>query len=104
VAEQDKLGAGYLVVEQSRALTGGDHERTKAGLNHLAFHVDTREQVDALAGNAVRHGWRPLFADRYPFAGGESHYAAYLENTDGFEVELVAGGDPSTQKPSTFEG
>ena len=36
------------------------------------------------------HGWTPLFADRYPWAGGPEHYAAYLENTDGFEVELVA--------------
>jgi hypothetical protein len=31
-----------------------------------------------------------LFADQYPFAGGTGHYAAYLENIDGFEVELVA--------------
>jgi hypothetical protein len=31
-----------------------------------------------------------MFADRYPWAGGPGHYAAYLENTDGFEVELVA--------------
>jgi hypothetical protein len=26
-----------------------------------------------------------------PHAGGPDHYAAYLANTDGFEVELVAG-------------
>jgi hypothetical protein len=60
-------------------------------LNHLALHVDTREHVDALAAEALQHGWRPMFADRYPFAGGERHYAAYLENADGFEIELVAG-------------
>jgi hypothetical protein len=40
---------------------------------------------------APAHGWTPLFAYRYPHAGGPAHYAAYLENTDGFEVELVAG-------------
>jgi hypothetical protein len=32
-----------------------------------------------------------LFADRHPFAGGPDHYAASLEDGDGFEVELVAG-------------
>jgi hypothetical protein len=47
--------------------------------------------VDELACGAQAHGWRLLFADRHPFAGGREHYAAYLENPDGFEVELVAG-------------
>jgi hypothetical protein len=31
-----------------------------------------------------------LLADRHPRAGGPAHYAAYLENGGGFEVELVA--------------
>jgi hypothetical protein len=31
-----------------------------------------------------------MFADRHPYAGGQHHCAAYLENDDGFEVELCA--------------
>lgn len=31
-----------------------------------------------------------LIPERRPFAGGPDHYAAYLANSDGFEVELVA--------------
>jgi len=31
-----------------------------------------------------------MFSDLHPHAGGPQHYAAYLENYDGFEVELVA--------------
>jgi len=31
-----------------------------------------------------------MFADRHPYAGGPQHYAAFLQNTDGYEVELVA--------------
>ncbi len=84
------LGATYLVVERSPALSADDHERTRPGLNHLALHVDTRERVDELAAEAVEHGWSPMFAEKYPYAGGDRHYAAYLENSDGFEVELVA--------------
>jgi len=42
-------------------------------------------------------GGRRLFTDRHPYAGGEGHYAAYLENPDGFEVELVA---PSPGPPA----
>ncbi|WP_410632782.1 GNAT family N-acetyltransferase [Amycolatopsis sp. cmx-4-83] len=90
-----RLGGTYLVVEASPALSATNHERTRPGLNHLALHVATRTEVDALTTRAPDHGWRPLFADRYPHAGGPAHYAAYLENESGFEVELVASeGSP----------
>ena len=62
----------------------------RPGLNHLAFHVSDRGTVDRMVGEALLHGWRLLFADRHPYAGGEQHYAAYLEDRDGYEVELVA--------------
>jgi catechol 2,3-dioxygenase-like lactoylglutathione lyase family enzyme len=84
------LGSCYLVVEQSPARVPGRHDRLRPGLNHLAFHAGDRSAVDRLAADAPAHGWRLLFADRHPYAGGEGHYAAYLENEDGFEVELVA--------------
>jgi hypothetical protein len=48
--------------------------------------------VDELSAEAVLHGWTLMFAEKHPYAGGEQHYAAYLENADGFEVELVAAG------------
>ncbi|WP_432157689.1 VOC family protein [Streptomyces sp. bgisy153] len=85
-----RAGETYVVVEESPAMTAADHDRLRPGLNHLAFHAGSRTDVDALAGAAPGHGWRPLFADRYPYAGGPGHYAAYLVNSDGFEVELVA--------------
>jgi len=84
-------GSTYLVIEQSSAMSAGDHDRLRPGVNHLAFHVGTRQEVDSLAGEAPAHGWTLLFPDTHPYAGGSSHYAAYLANTDGFEVELVAG-------------
>ena len=60
-------------------------------MNHLAFDGGSPAEVDALMADASAHGWAPLYADRYPHAGGESHYAGWLENTDGFKVEIVAG-------------
>ena len=86
-----RLGATYLVVEQSPALIAGEHDRLRPGLNHLAFHAGTRQNVDRLAAEGPALGWTLLFPDRHPHAGGPDHYAAYLANTDGFEVELVAG-------------
>lgn len=83
-------GESYVVVEDSAARTGTRHDRTAPGINHLALHAGTRADVDRIAAAAPEHGWTLMFADRHPHAGGEHHYAAYLENTDGFEVELVA--------------
>lgn len=85
-----RLGDTYVVAEQSPALTGTEHDRCRPGLNHLAFHAASREQVDELTAAAPGHGWALMFADRHPHAGGAETYAAYLENEDGYEAELVA--------------
>jgi catechol 2,3-dioxygenase-like lactoylglutathione lyase family enzyme len=85
-----RAGATYIVVEQSPAMTAGDHERCRAGLNHLAFHVASKQRVDELAEAGPVHGWKLMFTDSHPYAGGPDHYAAYMENADGYEVELVA--------------
>jgi catechol 2,3-dioxygenase-like lactoylglutathione lyase family enzyme len=86
-----RLGDSYLVIEQSPALTAVAHDRLRPGLNHVAFHAGPRAAVDALADDGPANGWTLLFPERHPHAGGPGHYAAYLANTDGFEVELVAG-------------
>ncbi|MEU9378344.1 VOC family protein [Streptomyces sp. NPDC048255] len=90
-----RLGTTYVVFEQSAALTAHEHDRCRPGLNHLAFHVEGRDRVEALVSEAPRHGWSLMFPDRHPYAGGDRTYAAYLENTDGFEVELVAVDPPA---------
>jgi catechol 2,3-dioxygenase-like lactoylglutathione lyase family enzyme len=87
-----RLGGTYIVIEQSPDLTAASHDRCRPGLNHLAFHAGTQDQVDALAGRAAEHGWGPMFETEYPHAGGPDHYAAYLANSHGYEVELIATG------------
>jgi catechol 2,3-dioxygenase-like lactoylglutathione lyase family enzyme len=88
-----RRGPTYVVVERSPDLVADRHERCRPGLNHLAFHAGPPARVDELTAAAAGHGWRLMFADRHPYAGGPRHYAAFLENRDGFEVELVAGPD-----------
>ncbi|GAA4625619.1 VOC family protein [Cellulomonas oligotrophica] len=83
-------GAVYVVLESGPDVRGDRHDRLRPGLNHLAFHAGAPADVDALARDAQQHEWSLLFADSHPHAGGPDHYAAYLENADGFEVELVA--------------
>ncbi|WP_256468618.1 VOC family protein [Pseudarthrobacter sp. SSS035] len=83
-------GSTYIVLEESPDLSGRHHHRTAPGLNHLAFNAGSRLRVDALAVDSAEYGWAPLFPEKYPHAGGPDHYAAYLTNSDGFEIELVA--------------
>lgn len=85
-----QLGDAYLVFEQSPALTAAEHDRCRPGLNHVALHAGARTDVDRLVEAAPPHGWTLLFPDRHPWAGGPEHYAGYLSDADGYEVELVA--------------
>jgi catechol 2,3-dioxygenase-like lactoylglutathione lyase family enzyme len=91
----DPAGGGvYVVLEQSPAQIGDRHERRAPGLNHLALWAGSPAELDALVAEAPAHGWALMFADRHPFAGGPAHRAAYLEDADGYEVELVAKQQP----------
>lgn len=85
-----RFGATYLVIEQSPDMSAAEHDRLRPGLNHLAFHAGDRQEVDALTASAPAQGWTLLFADKHPYAGGKDHYAAYLANSDGYEIELIA--------------
>jgi len=85
------LGETYLVFVQTeeRFLTPAYH-RCRTGLNHLAFHAASREQVDEIT-LALRKRKAPiLYEDRHPFAGGKDYYAVFFEDPDRIKVELVA--------------
>jgi catechol 2,3-dioxygenase-like lactoylglutathione lyase family enzyme len=80
----------YVVVEQSPAMSAGEHDRLRPGMNHLALNAAGRAEVDAIVAEATKHGWTLMFADRHPYAGGPQHYAAFPHNGDGYELEIVA--------------
>ncbi len=81
----------YLVFVQTqeRFLDVGYH-RSRVGLNHLAFHAASREQVDHMTEKLKQRHVPILYLDRHPFAGGENHYAVFFEDPDRIKVELAA--------------
>jgi catechol 2,3-dioxygenase-like lactoylglutathione lyase family enzyme len=94
-----RSGPTYIVLEQSPARTASRHDRCRPGMNHLAFHVASAALVEAMTAAAAQHGWRLMFADQHPYAAGTAHYAAFLENVDGYEAELVAMEFPPPPAP-----
>jgi catechol 2,3-dioxygenase-like lactoylglutathione lyase family enzyme len=63
-------------------------DRDASGLNHIAFHARSREQVDELTAEVrERDDSTVLYDEQHPFAGG--YYALYCENPDGVKVEIV---------------
>ncbi len=87
-----EANGAYLTFTTSPNLAGSTHDRRQPGLNHLAFIGGTPAEVDAIMADSAQHGWRPLYQERYPHAGGLRHYAGWLENSAGFKAEVVANG------------
>ena len=85
------LGETYLVFVQAppEHLPAGYH-RQRIGLNHLAFHAASREQVDEVALWVKESGYNLLYPERHPHAGGPNYYALYCEDPNRIKVELVA--------------
>lgn len=80
----------YLVFVQAEAayLERGYH-RKQVGLNHLAFAVENREQVDALKESLLKLGVTELYPERFPFAGGPDYYAFFCEDPDRIKLEIT---------------
>lgn len=86
-----KLNETYIVfVQAEERFLDIPYHRCRVGLNHLAFHAQSRSHVDELTNKLVQKGIHILYADQHPFAGGKEHYAVYFEDPDRMKVELVA--------------
>lgn len=83
-------GSGFsLALEQSDDMVPGMlYSRFRPGLNHLAFTVGSESTLESIGTQAAGYGWSALPVDRHPIAGRAP--VIYLEDRDGFEVELVA--------------
>ena len=83
-------GSGFAVaLEQSPDMVPGMlYSRLRPGLNHIAFTLESADVFVSILAEAASHGWETLPIDGHRIAGGAQ--VGYLEDGDGFEVELVA--------------
>lgn len=86
-----RIGETYIVfVQANEKFMDIPYHRCRVGLNHLAFHASSRQQVDDMTRKLKEKGVKILYTDKHPFAGGDEHYAVYFEDPDRIKVELVA--------------
>jgi len=85
-----KLGQTYLVFVQTEdQYLDPVYHRKHSGLNHLAFHGESPEMIDQLRAKLEQKGVVLLYPERYPYAGGQGHYAVFFEDPNRMKVEVV---------------
>jgi catechol 2,3-dioxygenase-like lactoylglutathione lyase family enzyme len=86
-----RLDNAYIVfVQTEEKYLHIPYHRSGTGLNHIAFHAESRSRVDRMSEQLRKKGVKLLYKDRYPYAGGEGHYAVFFEDPDRIKVELAA--------------
>jgi catechol 2,3-dioxygenase-like lactoylglutathione lyase family enzyme len=80
-----------------RSADGGEHHYYGVGIEHLAFEVDAREEVDAAYERCVRAGADVHFPPEED-RDIEGYYAVFVFDPDGFRVEVFCA------RPAPAEG
>ncbi|MDZ4663197.1 MAG: VOC family protein [Pseudomonadota bacterium] len=72
---------------EEKYLEQGYH-RKRAGLNHLAFYADSKEQVDKLFSEILRPREIQCLYEGNP-TGDPEYYAVFFEDPDRIKIEVV---------------
>jgi catechol 2,3-dioxygenase-like lactoylglutathione lyase family enzyme len=70
-----------------RPADGGEHRHYRVGIEHVAFEVDTREEVNAAHERAVRAGAEVHFPPE-DYRHVEDYYSFFALDPDGIRVEV----------------
>jgi catechol 2,3-dioxygenase-like lactoylglutathione lyase family enzyme len=86
-----QAGSGSLGLRQ--ALVDQEFDLYAPGLHHLAFAVESREEVDGLHNRAAAAGAEILHAPRLWPQYHPEYYATFFLDPDGFRLEVAASRD-----------
>lgn len=86
-----KLESTYIVfVQVEDKYLDFDYHRKHAGLNHLAFHGESKAFVDEMTIKLKEKNVTILYTDKHPFAGGNDYCAVFFEDPNRIKVEICA--------------
>ncbi len=84
-----KEGTYIVFVQTHERYLKLKYHRSGTGLNHLAFSVESREEVDGLRNLIKSCGLNELYSERYPHAGGDDNYVLFFEDPHRIKVEVA---------------
>lgn len=89
-----KRGETYIVFVQTEVkYLAFPYHRSHTGLNHLAFHVASKEALDHIAQNLYTKGFKILYDDKFRKEESTDPYSVFFEDPDRIKVELVLSGN-----------
>ncbi|WP_164232789.1 VOC family protein [Microbacterium hydrocarbonoxydans] len=78
-----------VLLYPARDNADGPHEHGRVGWQHLAYAVDSREEVDRLHDIALDAGWTEVRGPKeYPRFSAR-YYAAFVEDANGIRLEFM---------------
>ncbi|HWJ31457.1 MAG TPA: VOC family protein [Gaiellaceae bacterium] len=86
-----RAGSGSFGLRQ--ALVDQEYELYAAGLHHVAFAVETREEVDGVHERAAGAGAEILHVPKLWPQYHPEYYATFFLDPDGFRLEVAASRD-----------
>jgi catechol 2,3-dioxygenase-like lactoylglutathione lyase family enzyme len=82
-------GETEFILYPARERDAGPHVHGRVGWQHLAFAVDSPEEVDRMHAIAVAAGWTAV-RDPKPYPRfTERYYASFLEDDNGIRIEFM---------------
>ncbi|MBW9108247.1 VOC family protein [Microbacterium ureisolvens] len=78
-----------IILLPAREAGTGPHRHGTVGWQHLAFAVDSRDEVDRLHAIALAAGWSAV-RDPKPYPRfSERYYASFVEDENGIRMEFM---------------
>ncbi|MFF5625440.1 VOC family protein [Microbacterium sp. LWH10-1.2] len=78
-----------ILLYPARDNATGPHEHGRIGWQHLAYAVDSREEVDRLHGIALAAGWTPVRGPKEYPRFSSRYYASFVEDANGIRLEFM---------------
>jgi len=83
-----KSGSNVIGIGLHKAKSQSRHDRYAPGLHHLAFHGESRADIDSIYAHAVSIGATILDPPaEYDYTPG--YYAVFIADPDGLKLEVV---------------
>ncbi|MEL5990630.1 VOC family protein [Microbacterium phosphatis] len=78
-----------LILRPAREPGSGPHVHGRVGWQHLAFAVDSRDEVERLHAVALAAGWTAVRDPKIYERFNSRYYASFVEDDDGIRLEFM---------------